>query len=83
MDEEWKENRDELDCLLQDGEVPHLSLKLMWFHLISLISSSFHRLDMTLAVAEALNPNKTKPTKTHVVSRWNYWLDGQAIEILF
>ena len=23
-----------------------------------LISSSFHRLDMTLAVAEALNPNK-------------------------
>ena len=24
-----------------------------------LISSSFHRLDMTLAVAEALNPNKT------------------------
>ena len=26
-----------------------------------LISSSFHRLDMTLAVAEALNPNKPKP----------------------
>ena len=24
-------------------------------------SSSFHRLDMTLAVAEALNPNKPKP----------------------
>ena len=27
-----------------------------------LISSSFHRLDMTLAVAEALNPNKPKPS---------------------
>ena len=27
-----------------------------------LISSSFHRLDMTVAVAEALNPNK--PTKS-------------------
>ena len=26
-----------------------------------LTSSSFHRLDMTLAVAEALNPNKPKP----------------------
>ena len=25
-------------------------------------SSSFHRLDMTLAVAEALNPNKQKKT---------------------
>ena len=33
-----------------------------------LISSSFHRLDMTLAVAEALNPNKpnqTNFTKSH------------------
>ena len=29
-----------------------------------LISSSFHRLDMTLAVAEALNPNKPKPNQT-------------------
>ena len=29
--------------------------------LISL--TSFHRLDMTLAVAEALNPNKTKPSQ--------------------
>ena len=28
-----------------------------------LISSSFHRLDMTLAVAEALNPNKPNQTK--------------------
>ena len=28
---------------------------------IKLISSSFHRLDMTLAVAEALNPNKKNP----------------------
>ena len=28
-----------------------------------LISSSFHRLDMTLAVAEALNPNKPNPPK--------------------
>ena len=28
-----------------------------------LISSSFHRLDMTLTVAEALNPNKPKKTK--------------------
>ena len=28
-----------------------------------LISSSFHRLDMTLAVAEALNPNKPRPFK--------------------
>ena len=27
-----------------------------------LISSSFHRLDMTLAVAEALNPNKPNQT---------------------
>ena len=29
-------------------------------------SSSFHRLDMTLAVAEALNPNK--PNQTHISS---------------
>ena len=29
-----------------------------------LISSSFHRLDMTLAVAEALNPNKPNQTLT-------------------
>ena len=28
-----------------------------------LISSSFHRLDMTLAVAEALTPNTPKPSK--------------------
>ena len=28
-----------------------------------MISSSFHRLDMTLAVAEALNPNKPNKTK--------------------
>ena len=28
-----------------------------------LISSSFHRLDMTLAVAEALTPNKPKPDR--------------------
>ena len=28
-----------------------------------LISSSFHRLDMTLAVAEALNPNTPNQTK--------------------
>ena len=27
-----------------------------------LISSSFHRLDMTLAVAEALHPNNPKPS---------------------
>ena len=31
---------------------------------IKLILSSFHRLDMTLVVAEALNPNKTKPNQT-------------------
>ena len=30
-----------------------------------LISSSFHRLDMTLAVAEALNPNK--PNLTYIL----------------
>ena len=30
-----------------------------------LISSSFHRLDMTLAVAEALNPNKPKKNQSH------------------
>ena len=29
----------------------------------TLISSSFHRLDMTLAVAEALNPNKPNLTR--------------------
>ena len=28
-------------------------------------SSSFHRLDMTLAVAEALNPNKPYQTNLH------------------
>ena len=34
---------------------------------IKLISSpSFHRLDMTLAVAEALNPNKTKPNQAYI-----------------
>ena len=32
-----------------------------------LISSSFHRLDMTLAVAEALNPNKPNQTKPNPV----------------
>ena len=32
-------------------------------NLISSSSSSFHRLDMTLAVAEALNPNKPNQTK--------------------
>ena len=31
-----------------------------------LISSSFHRLDMTLAVAEALNPNKKTYVRTHI-----------------
>ena len=29
-----------------------------------LISSSFHRLDVTLAVAEAVNPNKTNKQNT-------------------
>ena len=32
-----------------------------FLHQKKLISSSFHHLDMTLAVAEALGPNKTKP----------------------
>ena len=35
--------------------------------LISSSSSSFHRLDMTLAVAEALNPNK--PNQTNMAKR--------------
>ena len=32
-----------------------------------LISSSFHRLDMTLAVAEALTPNKPNQTTPHLL----------------
>ena len=51
-----------------------------------LISSSFHRLDMTLAVAEALNPNNPNQTTASEVSH-QYWvpmetsvLDVQAQE---
>ena len=39
-----------------------------------LISSSFHRLDMTLAVAKALNPNNTKnqkPIFTKIINATN------------
>ena len=32
-------------------------------------SSSFHRLDMTLAVAEALNPNKPNPLMEEIALR--------------
>ena len=40
--------------------------KLMHYSTKKLISSSsFHRLDMALAVAEALTPNKPKPTPTN------------------
>ena len=34
-----------------------------FLHQMTVSSSSFHRLDMTLAVAEALNPNKPNQTK--------------------
>ena len=36
-----------------------------------LISSSFHHLDMTLAVAEALNPNKPKPRLLSCVKHYS------------
>ena len=39
-----------------------------------LISSSFHRLDMTLAVAEALNPNKPNQTKPNLGCRSTNWV---------
>ena len=32
-------------------------------------SSSFHRLDMTLAIAEAINPNKPKPLGQHGLNK--------------
>ena len=35
-----------------------------------LISSSFHRLDMTLGVAEALKPNRSKPTPFEFGGPW-------------
>ena len=44
-----------------------------------LLSSSFHRLDMTLAVAEALNPNKTK--QTCFFNTKNYCIDPYLGEI--
>ena len=37
-------------------------------------SSSFHRLDMTLAVAEVINPDK--PNQTQNVSALNYLFGG-------
>ena len=36
-----------------------------------LISSSFHRLDMTLAVAEVLNPNKPNPVRSSLFTFGN------------
>ena len=58
-----KESEDELRAKLLIGLIKmwqgtHLSTR-------KLISSSFHRLDMTLAVAEAVNPNKPNQTKTN------------------
>ena len=37
-------------------------------------SSSFHRLDMTLAVAKALNPNKPNQTKLNLLTIWWFFL---------
>ena len=46
-----------------------------------LISSSFHRLDMTLAVAEALNPNKPKPylvSELHAIYESESWFGSDV-----
>ena len=41
-------------------------------------SSSFHRLDMTLAVAEAVNPNKPKPNQLEVWVSYFPWIGGSV-----
>ena len=55
-----------------------------------LISSSYHRLDMTLAVAEALNPNKPKPairlsSAIFAISRklQKTWFSLKSMDLLF
>ena len=46
-----------------------------------LISSSFHRLDMTLAVAEALNPNKPiyRALRVALTSKYSYGFSVKLI----